>query len=323
MSLSPATSPKPQDRQRQKLQVPGLVAGGSDIISLGTMGKLEAALPEHCRGYNWVMLYSTFRDGASHIQFYDRTKEESPTYIVVEAMNGEVFGGFASATWKISPKYYGTGESFLFRISGVRKLTNAGSDSVQTGTSALGDAVVSMTGAEETEKGETSEGWKGVVPSESEDGNIPSCGDRAMLEKGVVQSEGYGRGSGDLDRDRDLGGGEGHNVVKGGRRKIALLDGDVTSYVWSGMNTYFQYSTDNSLGMGGGGGNFGLFIGEDFMKGSTGMCRTFDNPPLCSKQEFEVCNIEIWGFTTADTETGARLERLRKILRGHTTRPLV
>lgn len=36
-----------------------------------------------------------------------------------------------------------------------------------------------------------------------------------------------------------------------------------------------------------------------------------------------VCmNVQVWGFTTADTEMGARLERLRKTLRGKTTRPL-
>ena len=51
-----------------------------------------------------------------------------------------------------------------------------------------------------------------------------------------------------------------------------LVDGDMTMYAWSGMNTYLQYSDGNGIGMGGGGaeGNFGLYVGEDFLSGSTG-----------------------------------------------------
>lgn len=44
------------------------------------------------------------RDGASYIQFYNRLKGETPTYMVVENMDGEVFGGFAASPWVSSSK---------------------------------------------------------------------------------------------------------------------------------------------------------------------------------------------------------------------------
>eukprot|EP01027_Heterolobosea_sp_BB2_P014823 GEZU01021266.1.p2 GENE.GEZU01021266.1~~GEZU01021266.1.p2 ORF type:complete len:147 (+),score=31.58 GEZU01021266.1:140-580(+) len=37
-----------------------------------------------------------------------------PTLIIVQDMDGTIFGGFASESWQISAKYYGTGEAFLF-----------------------------------------------------------------------------------------------------------------------------------------------------------------------------------------------------------------
>lgn len=56
----------------------------------------------------------------------------------------------------------------------------------------------------------------------------------------------------------------------GGKAKV--MDGEITAYPWTGMNTYMQYSDCAGLGMGGGGeeASFGLFIGDDFLSGSTG-----------------------------------------------------
>ena len=49
------------------------------------------------------------------------------------------------------------------------------------------------------------------------------------------------------------------------------MNGEVVSYGSTRMNTYLQYSDCAGLGMGGGGKNatFGLFVGDDFINGST------------------------------------------------------
>ncbi|CAM9694865.1 unnamed protein product [Pylaiella littoralis] len=245
------------------LKLPRLVSGGSTIVTHSTLARMEAAQPKHHRGYNWHLLFSSYRDGASYMTLYNRIKAEDPTFLIVEDMKGEVFGGFAASAWASGHQYYGTGESFLFKINGGR-----------------------------------------VTAETDKDG--PD--DNASHTSG---GSGSGSGSGDGD-----GGGGG-----GGK---TLMEGDMTTYGWTGMNMYLQYSDEAGIGMGGGGveGSFGLFLGEDFLSGSTGTCDTYGNPPLCSETQFQVSQVEVWGFTTADTEMGARLERLRKTLRGKTTRPL-
>eukprot|EP00752_Nemacystus_decipiens_P008772 g7827.t1 len=227
------------------LKLPGLVCGGSTIVTHSTLARMDAAQPKHHRGYNWFLLFSTLRDGASYTTLYNRIKAEDPTFLLVENMKGEVFGGFASSAWASGSQYYGTGECFLFKIDGERI----------------------------------------TVASDNPEG----------------------------DDDSD-----------DGAATKTLVEGEISAYGWTGMNMYLQYSDAEGMGMGGGGadGSFGLFIGEDFLSGSTGRCDTYGNPPLCSEQQFQVSQVEIWGFTTADTEMGARLERLRKTLRGKTTRPL-
>jgi len=68
-------------------------------------------------------------------------------------------------------------------------------------------------------------------------------------------------------------------------------------YKWSGSNTYCQYCDvqKGKIAMGGG-GSFGLTVGEWFSRGSTGRCNTFDNPPLSTEETFDVWEFEIYGF---------------------------
>ncbi|CAM9542926.1 unnamed protein product, partial [Ectocarpus sp. 12 AP-2014] len=95
------------------LKLPGLVCGGSTIVTHSTLARMEAAQPKHHRGYNWYLLYSTYRDGASYTTLYNRIQGEEPTFLIVESMRGEVFGGFATSAWSSGCQYYGTGECFL------------------------------------------------------------------------------------------------------------------------------------------------------------------------------------------------------------------
>ncbi|CAM9115574.1 unnamed protein product [Ectocarpus sp. 6 AP-2014] len=252
----PGVRPSPPPAEAP-LQLPGLVCGGSTIVTHSTLARMEAAQPKHHRGYNWYLLYSTFRDGASYTTLYNRIQGEEPTFLIVESMRGEVFGGFATSAWSSGCQYYGTGECFLFKMEGER--------------------VTVESEEEQTEN----------------DSDDRSADGRTGSSEAVAASK-------------------------------TLLEGEMTAFGWTGMNMYLQYSDGKGIAMGGGGtdGSFGLFIGEDFLTGSTGKCDTYGNPPLCSQEQFQVSQVEVWGFTTADTEMGARLERLRKTLRGKTTRPL-
>mmetsp|Transcript_6423 Transcript_6423/g.12104 ORF Transcript_6423/g.12104 Transcript_6423/m.12104 type:complete len:443 (+) Transcript_6423:695-2023(+) len=77
---------------------------------------------------------------------------------------------------------------------------------------------------------------------------------------------------------------------------------EITLYQWTGKNRFIQVCDvqHKLIALGGGGeeGEFGLCIEDDFRMGSTGPCETFNNPQLCSENQFEILNIECWGFVS-------------------------
>ena len=77
-------------------------------------------------------------------------------------------------------------------------------------------------------------------------------------------------------------------------------DGGVVMYPWSGANRYIQLcdATRRMLAFGGGGveGDFGLCVEDDFRRGTTGHCSTFENEALCKEGYFDILDLEVWGF---------------------------
>lgn len=80
-----------------------------------------------------------------------------------------------------------------------------------------------------------------------------------------------------------------------------FVQDDVTIYKWSGANRYIQLcdAAKRTVAFGGGGdeGVFGLCVEEDFRRGTTGHCSTFENEQLCEDGYFDVVDVEVWGFT--------------------------
>ncbi|KAL6639142.1 hypothetical protein ACP70R_022872 [Stipagrostis hirtigluma subsp. patula] len=64
----------------------------------------------------------------------------------------------------------------------------------------------------------------------------------------------------------------------------------------TGANRYYYLCLKDALAFGGG-GNFALSIDEDLLHGSSGSCETFGNSCLAHSPEFELKNVELWGFT--------------------------
>lgn len=42
--------------------------------------------------------------------------KSGPSILVIRDSGRHVFGSFSSEGWKVAPRYYGTGESFVFQI---------------------------------------------------------------------------------------------------------------------------------------------------------------------------------------------------------------
>ncbi|KAF5205537.1 oxidation resistance protein [Thalictrum thalictroides] len=64
----------------------------------------------------------------------------------------------------------------------------------------------------------------------------------------------------------------------------------------TGANRYYYLCLNDILAFGGG-GNFALCLDEDLLRGTSGPCDTFGNLCLAHNPEFEMKNVELWGFT--------------------------
>lgn len=66
----------------------------------------------------------------------------------------------------------------------------------------------------------------------------------------------------------------------------------------TGANRYYYLCLNDILALGGG-GNFALCMDGDLLNGTSGPCQTFGNLCLAHNPEFELKNVELWGFTHA------------------------
>lgn len=76
-------------------------------------------------------------------------------------------------------------------------------------------------------------------------------------------------------------------------------DESVQSHHWTALNEYSQFCRTGCVGMGGGGknGTFGLYLHDQFTRGSSGPCETFGTHlPLCSQEHFEIVEFQVYGF---------------------------
>ncbi|KAG6399756.1 hypothetical protein SASPL_141240 [Salvia splendens] len=66
----------------------------------------------------------------------------------------------------------------------------------------------------------------------------------------------------------------------------------------TGKNRYFTLCSTNYLAMGGG-GHFALYLDGDLLSGSSSSSETYDNPCLALSEEFDIKEVELWGFVYA------------------------
>mmetsp|Transcript_30108 Transcript_30108/g.55964 ORF Transcript_30108/g.55964 Transcript_30108/m.55964 type:complete len:444 (+) Transcript_30108:161-1492(+) len=103
-------------RPRTKSIVKVELHGNGCILSQSHAQALAAYLPAILQSNKWSLLYSVLNNGADLFSFYKLTKGAGTTVLVVETMQGDVFGGFATEQWHVDTSFYGGGESFIFKI---------------------------------------------------------------------------------------------------------------------------------------------------------------------------------------------------------------
>lgn len=95
-----------------------MVGGSSAILSPSLTSALMSAVPSRFTSCSLRLLYSTRVHGISLQSLYAKCAGHSPTIVAFLDSGGARFGCFATASWAKSAKqtYYGTGESFCWRV---------------------------------------------------------------------------------------------------------------------------------------------------------------------------------------------------------------
>ncbi|KAJ8547186.1 hypothetical protein K7X08_010772 [Anisodus acutangulus] len=79
---------------------------------------------------------------------------------------------------------------------------------------------------------------------------------------------------------------------------FTTLYGEPRLFRPTGANRFFFLCLNDILALGGG-RNFALRLDGELLSGSSGPCETFGNSFLAHNQEFELKNVELWGFAHA------------------------
>jgi hypothetical protein len=86
------------------------------VLSPPLMESLNAFLPFSKSGESFLLKYSMVRDGASLHTFLKRARGAQYSILAIETIDGEVFGCFTGQAWRKNWNYFGTGESFLWKM---------------------------------------------------------------------------------------------------------------------------------------------------------------------------------------------------------------
>ncbi|XP_027130604.1 oxidation resistance protein 1 isoform X2 [Larimichthys crocea] len=93
------------------------IVESSHVLEASHVRELCKELPPSTVGRTWQLAYSTSRHGASLKSLYRRlSATDSPVLIVIKDALDEIFGAFLSHPLRLSEKFYGTGETFLFML---------------------------------------------------------------------------------------------------------------------------------------------------------------------------------------------------------------
>jgi len=86
----------------------------SEVLTEKMYIALRRELPKIYQLRNWKLVYSPIEHGNSLRTMYRNACEFGATLLLVKDATQTVFGAFVSEPWRVTKKYYGTGESFLF-----------------------------------------------------------------------------------------------------------------------------------------------------------------------------------------------------------------
>jgi hypothetical protein len=105
----------PEENENDWEYQPELI-GQSFILKGDDVATIDSFLPSRSKMRDWELIFCTSTDGVSMQTFYTKTDEINPSLLLVEDSMGGVFGAYVSEAWVKQKGFYGTGETFLFKL---------------------------------------------------------------------------------------------------------------------------------------------------------------------------------------------------------------
>lgn len=83
---------------------------------LDPMLRLDTLMPVPASSYNFWLKYSLVRDGPSLWTFLRQVRASTLCFLAIETDEGHVFGAFTSQPWRLSKGWYGSKDTFLWKM---------------------------------------------------------------------------------------------------------------------------------------------------------------------------------------------------------------
>lgn len=90
----------------------------SNILTELQFSALRKELPKVFQLRNWKLVYSPSEHGPALRTMYRNACNFGATLLIVQDTTHTVLGGFISEPWRVTKRFYGTGESFVFTFKG-------------------------------------------------------------------------------------------------------------------------------------------------------------------------------------------------------------
>lgn len=94
-----------------------VISGKSNVFTEDQLYQFRKQLPKCYRNSNWSCLFQTRIHGFSLSTVFSRTAKKCPLVLFIKTTDAEIIGAFIYSGLKISDKYYGDYETFVFRFN--------------------------------------------------------------------------------------------------------------------------------------------------------------------------------------------------------------
>ena len=133
MLLSPLRRLLPNVDDSDDEEMPLPMHGASTVLLGGPQGAeralLASAMPAAVYGRGWTRAYATADDGFSLGSLYRGVADyDGPVLLLLEDMEGVAFGAYLTDAPRVSDRFFGTGDSFVFSLRPFRKFVWSGSN---------------------------------------------------------------------------------------------------------------------------------------------------------------------------------------------------